>query len=133
MTGAGCGGLKNCQDPVVAGSRVEVAPQPGGIFEARLVVDVKAPWNSHSSTIGAAKLHLFWRRGSPATNPTTSLCQLTSTDRGETYVVKTGLTCAGAPYDFGTYSLRALVCQGIAYQKLPAWQGRYCASVSNGS
>lgn len=111
QTGPSCSGFKNCQTPVIAGTRIDVVPTGSGTSEARLVVDVKASWNTQAFSTDF-KLKLFWSTGATPTHPTTSLCQHTSTDRAETYLRFDGLTCAGAPYSLGTYSLQAVVCDG---------------------
>lgn len=111
-TGEGCrGSLKVCQKPV-ADHRIDVKETAPGIFEARLVARVYAPWNSHLDTLSSAKLHIYWREGATAAHPTTSLCQNNSSDQLETFLVAGGLSCSGAPYNLGVYSLRAIVCQG---------------------
>ena len=60
---------------------------------------------------------MTWFDTSSAPTPWTSggnpsLCEYLASDRVDTYVEQTGLTCAGAPYSFGTYSLRASTCGG---------------------
>lgn len=120
QTGTACPALDwlNCQKPEIVGTRIDSVPAANGTFDAHLVVDVKAPYNSHPDTSEGAKLHLFWAQGSQATDPTASLCQHNTSDRAETYVRRTGLTCAGAPYDFGTYSLRAVACWGTSCREV---------------
>ncbi|HWM91166.1 MAG TPA: RHS repeat-associated core domain-containing protein [Thermoanaerobaculia bacterium] len=119
-TGNGCGNpLKVCQTPVDEGHRIDVVENPAGVFEARLVVRVRAPWNSDSATLSSAKLHLFWQAGATASHPTTSLCQNNLSDRLETWLAFPSLSCGGAPYNLGVYSLRAIVCQnGGSCQKI---------------
>lgn len=118
QTGTGCPGFKNCQKPVSKGTRIDVVETGAGSYEARLVVDVEAPWNSASSTISFLKLHLYWSQGATA-GISPSLCQHNITDRAETYLAYGGLTCEGAPYDLGVYSLLAVVCQGGCQQSTP--------------
>ena len=86
-----------------------------GIFAARLVVDVKVPWNGAGQpTTGGSisKLDLYWVQGPMATIFTQVKCEYGSSDRTYTILQRSGLTCNGAPYDFGVYSLRAVVCPG---------------------
>jgi hypothetical protein len=84
----------------------------------RMKMTVTAPWNQfYAQSNPNGTLDMTWFDVSPAPTPWTSggdpsLCEYLSSDRVETYVEKTGLTCAGAPYDFGTYSLRSAVCGG---------------------
>lgn len=120
-----CGGgsLKVCQTPTNEGTRIDIIPGAGGTFEARLVAGVRAQWNSDSSQLSAAKLKLWWQAGGTATHPTSDLCQNNSSDRLETYLRETGLTCAGAPYSFGVYSLRAVVCSGSGCQRFTDFNG----------
>lgn len=117
-TGSGCSGLNYCQVPTVSGSTISILPQGGGIFTARLTVTVTAPWNQSAvSTNPNGTLDMTWFDTAPAPAPFTSapsasLCEYLASDKVDTYVQKTGLTCAGAPYSFGTYSLRAAMCGG---------------------
>jgi hypothetical protein len=121
--GSGCIGFNNCQAPVLSGPFVEVVDTGGGTFEARLVLDAIAYWNSEADAGPNSKLDLWWTQAPTATHPTTSLCENNSTDRTYTYLAKTGLTCAGAPYDFGVYSLRATVCPGSSCQRTASRSG----------
>jgi RHS repeat-associated protein len=103
--GTGCGGqLKNCQTPELLPPRIRVISSGTNTFEAQLAVEARAPWNSDSGVLSAGRIKLFW--GS------FDLCENGATDRPETYLAFGGLTCAGAPYNLGTYSLNAVVCQG---------------------
>lgn len=102
--GIGCTGeLKNCQKPELIGPRLQVFAT-GSTYEVRLAVEARAPWNSNDGTVSAGRIKLYWN--------TFDLCENGTTDRPETYVPFSGLTCAGAPYNLGTYSLNAVVCQG---------------------
>ena len=100
-----------CVLPISGGTRVDILPGGGGNFEARLIATVTAPSNIDPATPDVARLNLYWATGSTPTNPTTSLCQAHVQNRAETYIAET-VTCAGAPYDFGLFSLRAIVCEG---------------------
>lgn len=117
----GCGGFKNCQKPVHKGTRIDVVETGGRTYEARLVVDVEAPWNSAAAS-SFFKLKLYWSQGSVA-GPSATLCQHNITDRAETYLHYGGLTCDGAPYDLGVFSLRAVVCEGISCQQVTPIEG----------
>lgn len=66
QTGTGCPGFKNCQVPILKGTRIDVAETGAGTYEARLVADVEAPWNSDPSTFSFLKLHLYWSQGATA-------------------------------------------------------------------
>ena len=120
-----CGGgsLKVCQTPTDEGTRIDIVPESGGTFEARLVAGVRAQWNSDSSQLSAAKLKLYWQSGSTATHPTSTLCQNNTSDRLETYLRSSGLSCAGAPYSLGVYSLRAVVCSGVSCERYTDFNG----------
>jgi RHS repeat-associated protein len=117
-TGSGCGGFSNCQVPTVGSPAISVLPQGGGVFTARMSVTVTAPWNqSVASSNPNGTLDMTWFDTSSAPTPWTSggnpsLCEYLASDRVDTYVEQTGLTCSGAPYSFGTYSLRASTCGG---------------------
>jgi RHS repeat-associated protein len=112
----------NCVPPMAGGTRIDILPAGGGNFEARLVVSVTAPSNTDPNTPDGARLNLYWAQGSTPTNPTTSLCQAHAQNRAETYLAET-VNCAGAPYDFGLYSVRAVVCEGISCQKMTDFPG----------
>jgi len=118
QTGNGCGFVNNCQQAVVSGPTIQIIPQGGGVFTAHLVMNVTAPWNFWATTNDPnGTLSMLWFDVSPAPPPFTSggdpsLCQYTASDVVNTWVEKTGLTCAGAPYNFGTYSLRSMTCGG---------------------
>ena len=105
-----------CVPPISGGTRIDILPGGGGNFEARLVATVTAPSNIDPATPDVARLNLYWTTGSTPTNPTTSLCQAHVQNKAETYIAET-VTCAGAPYDFGLFSLRAIVCEGSSCQK----------------
>ena len=75
---------------------------------------MKAPYNWLAGQPGPnnnpnGRLNIFWFDGN-GQNP--SLCQYLATDHVYTYIEKEGLTCAGAPYSFGSYTVRADTCQG---------------------
>ena len=117
-TGSGCGGFNNCQVPTVGSPSIVILPQGGGTFTARMTVQVTAPWNESVAISNPnGTLDMTWFDTSTAPTPWTSggnpsLCEYLTSDRVDTYVEKTGLTCAGAPYSYGTYSLRASTCGG---------------------
>src|SRR5947199_7873196 len=115
---SGCS-FANCQAPQKKSTRIDVLPTGGGTFEAHLVVEVLAPWNQWASDPSHdpnGTLNALWFAASPvpawcATNlPAVGLCQYTASDHVETYVRKTGLTCAGAPYNFGSFSVQLQTC-----------------------
>lgn len=120
--GAGCSAINNCQTPTVGVPSLVVLPQPNGTSTVRLTVDVVARWNGWAADPAGGNnlnstLDITWFNVSPAPTPWTSggspsLCEYQSSDRVETYIQQTGLTCANAPYFFGSYSLRASVCGG---------------------
>jgi len=108
-TGFGCGApFQNCQPPELLDRQIEVIENPPGVFEARLLVEVKAPFNSTAIT---GKLVLFWNEGANAASNTTTLCQMDPKNHAYTLVFENGLTCGGAPYLFGLYSLRGITCR----------------------
>ncbi len=105
QTGTGCGGqLKNCQMPELIGPRTQIVSTGPGTYEARLIAEARAPWNSDPGTLSSGKLKLYWTA--------LEFCQNGLADKQETYLAFGGLTCGGAPYDFGTFTLQAIVCQG---------------------
>jgi RHS repeat-associated protein len=105
QTGTGCGGqLKNCQTPELIGPRTQIVPTGPGTYEARLVVEARAPWNSDPATQSSGKLKLYWTQF--------ELCQNGLVDRQETYLAYGEVKCGGAPYNFGEFTLRAVACEG---------------------
>ena len=110
-----CSGTYNCQPPIATPQGVQILAGGGGTFTARLAVDVVAPFNSWAtSNSPSGTLQVFWYDA--ATVPdicdgsvASSLCSFADaqqvgthygTDHGLTWIDETGLTCAGAPYDF---------------------------------
>ena len=130
-TGTGCA-FNNCQVPTVTGPTFDVLPQGGGVFTVRMVMTVVSPWNEYyASSLPNNTLDMIWFDVSPAPAPFTSggdpsLCEYLSSDKVHTYVEETGLTCSGAPYSFGTYSLRSSTCGGpcFTYPSCPGWCGK---------
>ncbi len=103
-TGDGCGGqLKNCQTPDVIGPRTQIVPSDSG-YEARLLVEARTPWNSDPGTLSSGKLKFYWTAG--------EWCQNGLADKLESYLAYGGLNCGGAPYEFGPFNLRVVVCEG---------------------
>ena len=92
-----------------------------GQWLARLPLDVVAPWNQWATTHNPnGTLTITWLAaasfGSPAACPpaaATSFCQdassLNGTDHAKTWL-ENPVTCAGAPYNFGTFSARVSTC-----------------------
>ena len=119
--GSGCSGFPNCRLPIVpAQPTIEILPEAGGTFTARLTFEVTAPWNKDSTDQTSPNFHsnsqldMIWF-DTPAVcggGAHVADCQYLSSDTTRCYLEKTGLSCAGAPYDFGTYAFRAQVCQG---------------------
>jgi RHS repeat-associated protein len=115
--GAGsCSGTYNCVVPMVTPQGVQILGGSGGSFTARLPLDVVAPFNNWASTNNPnGTLQVFWYDAPSvpdicATGISMSLCSLMNTDHGQFWLDKTGLTCAGAPYDFVVSAL-AFSCQ----------------------
>jgi RHS repeat-associated protein len=111
-----CSGTYNCVVPIVTPQGVQILGGAGGSFTARLPLDVVAPFNNWASTNNPnGTLQVFWY-DSPsvpdicATGIAMSLCSLKNTDHGQFWLDETGLTCAGAPYDFVVSAL-AFSCQ----------------------
>ena len=103
-----CAGTYNCVAPIATPQGVQILGGSGGTYTARLTVDVVAPFNTWAGLNNNnpnGTLQLTWY-DSPSvpdicdTSVSTSLCSLKSTDHGQFWLDKTGLTCAGAPYDF---------------------------------
>ncbi|HEV2844487.1 MAG TPA: hypothetical protein VG477_06555, partial [Thermoanaerobaculia bacterium] len=117
QTGTGCS-FNNCQTPQVSGPNFETIPQGGGLFTVRMTMTVTAPWNKfYAPSQPNGALDMTWFNVSPAPAPWTgggspSLCEESNSDVVPTYVEQGSLSCAGAPYDFGSYSLRSSVCGG---------------------
>ena len=123
--GNGCGFVHNCRTPTVSGPSIEILPQPDGTFTARLKMDVRAPWNKWAQTNNPnGTLDMFWYNtasvpGLCDTGFDISICEYLNSDHTECWVQQTGLTCAGAPYNFGTFSFRAQTCGGPGVCGLP--------------
>ncbi len=100
---------QNCRTPVIIAQAVEVVSQGGGLFTARLPVRLETLGNTMITPNG--RLDLFWNQGPPV-SLSTSLCENNTTDVTKTYLERSNLSCAGAPYDFGVFSVRAFVCRG---------------------
>ena len=117
QTGTGCS-FNNCQNPQISGPSFEKINQGGGLFTVRMTMTVTAPWNKfYASSQPNGTLDMTWFNVSPAPAPWTaggspSLCEELNSDVVPTYLEKTNLSCSGAPYDFGSYSLRSSVCGG---------------------
>ncbi len=109
LPGNACTSFPNCQQPRIQSTRIDIVPQGNGTFEARLVAYVEAPANLNNAL---SKLQLFWTSGGTATHPTSTFCPHETSNSAETYLTYPGLTCQGAPYNLGTFSLRAVVCNG---------------------
>ncbi len=105
---------QNCRTPLVLAQNVEVVPQGGGLFTARLPVRIETLGNTLITPNG--RLDLFWNQGPPV-SISTSLCENNTTDVTKTYLERTNLSCVGAPYDFGVFSIRAFVCRGSSCQR----------------
>ena len=115
----GCNFVLNCRPVIVpAQPEIEVIPQPGGTFNARMTFQVTAPWNKEAGDSGSpdynpnGTLDMLWFSGATVCSGSVSICEYFSSDVTRCFIEKTALTCGGAPYNFGTYSFRAQVCQG---------------------
>ncbi|HEX4963499.1 MAG TPA: RHS repeat-associated core domain-containing protein [Thermoanaerobaculia bacterium] len=105
--------LRNCQTPFVTDTGNTVIPT-GLTYTVRRVVEVKAPYNWLATQPGPnnnpnGTLNILWSNSSGGQ---VSLCQYLATDHVYTYLEQKGLTCFGAPYNFGSYIVRADTCQG---------------------
>jgi len=125
--GAGsCSGTYNCVAPIVTPQGVQILGGAGGSFTARLPLDVVAPFNNWASTNNPnGTLQVFWYNAPSvpdicATGIAMSLCSLKNTDHGQFWLDETGLTCAGAPYDFVVSAL-VFSCQqpSCACEQIP--------------
>jgi len=116
--GNGCNFVHNCRLPTVDNGSIEVLPGGNGTFIARLKMDVLVPWNKWAQTQnpnGTLDMHWFNTATVPsqcATNFSTTICEYLGSDHTQCWLQQTGLTCDGAPYNFGTYSFRAETCGG---------------------
>jgi len=105
--------LNNCQPPQLTEAGVEVIPEATlGSFTARLLLEAKVPWNSDASSDPSTRLQLHWSIGDVAELPGFTGCNMSAVDHAYNALQKEGLSCAGAPYDFGSYSVAGLVCEG---------------------
>lgn len=92
----------NCLFPQISGPTFEVIPQGGGLFNVRMVLDVKAPYNEWSALNEDhvnGTLDVLWFTGSSIPFPPFSeaFCELTSSDRTQTWVEQSGFTCQNTP------------------------------------
>ena len=123
--GNGCNFVHNCRTPTVSGPTIEILPQANGTFTARLKMDVRAPWNKWAQTNNPnGTLDMFWyeRPTTPGlcdTGFNIAICEYLNSDHTQCWVQQTGLTCAGAPYNFGTFSFRAQTCGGPGVCNFP--------------
>ena len=79
------------------------------------MVEVVAPYNAEHTNPNTI-VNIYWAPGSDPSAAGT-VCQWGSGDRIFTFWQKAGLTCDGAPYDFGAYSLRAFSCQNTGCER----------------
>jgi len=116
--GNGCNFVNNCRLPTVDNGSIEVLPGGNGTFIARLKMDVRVAWNKWAQTQnpnGTLDMHWFDTATVPsqcATNFRTTICEYLGSDHTQCWLQQSGLTCDGAPYNFGTYSFRAETCGG---------------------
>jgi YD repeat-containing protein len=110
-----CSANYNCQPPIVTPQAVQILPGANGTYTARLPVDVYAPFNSWAIGMNPNDAaQVFWYSSAAVPDicdmsVASSLCLFANTqtvnghagtDHGLTWLDETGLTCAGAPYDF---------------------------------
>ena len=117
-SGNGCNFTHNCRIPTVSGPSLEVLPEAGGTYTARLSLEVHAPWNDWAASANPnGTLDMLWFNTASvpslcSTGFVTSLCDYLDSDDTRSYLERTGLSCGGAPYSFGVFSFRAQVCGG---------------------
>jgi len=107
--GTQCSGFPTCQTPLLTGPFLESLPEPDGEHTVRLRVGITAPRN-HEQGNSAFWPVVYWFAG--ATAPSTispNACTLGAYDKASTYLERQNVTCAGG--NFGTFSLRVIVCQ----------------------
>lgn len=71
--GEGCGGtLKHSQKPELFNPRIQIFSTGAGSYEARLAVEVRAPWNSDPDVLSSGRLKLYWAQdpSRPGSHPT---------------------------------------------------------------
>lgn len=116
--GNGCNFVNNCRTPTVTGPTMDVFPQGGGKFTARMRMDVRAPWNFDARIFNPnGTLDMFWYNtatvpGVCDTGFDVSICEYLNSDHTQCWLEKKDLTCDGAPYNFGFFSFRAQTCGG---------------------
>jgi hypothetical protein len=114
-TEGGCNGLFNCKVPQVEGPFIEATLEANGTYTARLGFEVTARWNRWAATDDNnpnGTLGIEWFRSSSFCSGQSSVCPYRDSDKTRCWLEEEGLTCGGAPYDFGVYSMRANVCNG---------------------
>jgi len=120
-SGSGSGGFLSCRAPIVSSvPEIEVTQEADGEYTARLVMEVTAPYNFEAGDGDGEQdflngtLDVLWFSSGQVcdTSGQEASCFYHLSDTTRCYVQVTDLTCEGAPYDFGTYALRAQVCGG---------------------
>jgi hypothetical protein len=111
---------RNCQTPVIGAPTPSITQQSDGTYTARWTFDIKAPGNySGSMDNPGGALQVIWfdtpTAGGCESGGMTTCPQYGSSDEEITFYQQTGLTCAGAPYTFGPYALRAQTCLGPCF------------------
>jgi len=121
---SGCS-FVNCRVPEVTGPTIVPVPTPDGKITARLTMDVRSVWNAVAGDSSSGSryynpngtLDMIWYESETVPSlcdppvPATQ-CDWFDTDHATCYLEVTGLTCTGAPYDFGVVSFRAQTCGG---------------------
>ncbi len=112
----GCNNVNNCRLPDVPNQpTMQVIDNGNGTFNARLKFDVTARWNDWAASNNPAGILTFeWKAGSTISSCGSSitLCQYAQSDRAGCWLEQSGLTCGGAPYDYGPVSVRVSTCSG---------------------
>jgi len=121
---SGCS-FVNCRVPEVTGPTIVPVPTPDGKITARLTMDVRSVWNAVAGDSSSGSryynpngtLDMIWYESATVPSlcdppvPATQ-CDWFDTDHATCYLEVAGLTCTGAPYDFGVVSFRAQTCGG---------------------
>jgi hypothetical protein len=127
----GCSAQPNCRRPLVSDPSLEVTPEAGGTFKVRFLFQVTAPWNPEAGDSLSpyynpnGTLQMIWFSGGGVPTCFDALlaepCYETKAEIAYSWLERSGLSCAGAPYAFGTFSFVAQSCNGICSSSCQPW------------
>ncbi|HMB51703.1 MAG TPA: hypothetical protein VKU40_00215, partial [Thermoanaerobaculia bacterium] len=105
---------------VPASPSFEIVDNLDGTYSARMGFEVDVPWLDENldddmvQDFETDMLSCLWWEGTTTctSNVAINKCDYLASDGANCFIQRDGLTCAGAPYDLGTFSFRAERCGG---------------------